>query len=96
MSKNFLNLQIDASEIRSSFSKVGLNDEQIVSLFGYRTLGFLSNKGDHEEQRWTRNPYLFDNNYFVELLNKDSPYVKTESDRELLNVNYENFNELGQ
>ena len=82
MSKNFLNLQIDASEIRSSFSKVGLNDEQIVSLFGYRTLGFLSNKGDHEEQRWTRNPYLFDNNYFVELLNKDSPYVKTESDRE--------------
>lgn len=87
MSKNYLNLWIDASEIRSSYSQVGLNDEQIVSLFGYRTLGFLSNKGDHEEQRWTRNPYLFDNNYFVELLNKDSPYVKTESDRELLNVN---------
>lgn len=65
---------------------MGLSDEEIVALFGYRTLGFVSNKAEHEENRWTRNPYVFDNNYFVELLSKDSGYYKTDSDRALLNV----------
>jgi len=64
-----------------------LNDEEIVALFGYRTLGFLSNKGDQESLRWTRNPYSFDNNYFVELLDANSPYIKTTSDLALINDN---------
>jgi catalase (peroxidase I) len=72
-------------DIRSNYSRLGLNDEEIVALFGYRTLGFLSNKGDHEILRWTRNPYIFDNNYYVELLDSMSPYVKTESDLALIN-----------
>lgn len=62
-----------------------MNDEEIVALFGHRTLGFLSNKGEHEEERWSRNPYIFDNNYFVELLDANSPYIKTESDKALIN-----------
>jgi len=66
---------------------LGLSDEEIVSLFGYRTLGFVSNRAEHEEKRWTRNPYVFDNNYYVELLDKNSCYYKTDSDRALLNVN---------
>jgi hypothetical protein len=70
-----------------TYSKLGLTDEEIVALFGYRTLGFVSNKAEHEEKRWTRNPYVFDNNYYVELLNKDSGYYKFPSDRALLNVN---------
>ena len=48
-------------------------------------MGFLSNKGEQENKRWTRNPYVFDNNYFVELLDGNSPYVKTESDMALIN-----------
>jgi len=65
---------------------LSLSDEEIVALFGYRTLGFVSNKAEHAEKRWTRNPYVFDNNYYVELLNKDSGYYKADSDRALLNV----------
>lgn len=31
------------------------------------------------------NPYVFDNNYYMELLKKDSYYIKTPSDQALLN-----------
>lgn len=31
------------------------------------------------------NPYVFDNNYFVEILDKNSDYIKTPSDKVLLN-----------
>ena len=74
-----------SSGIRSRFSKMGFNDEEIVALFGHRTLGFVSNKENNREERWTGNPFIFDNDYYVELLNKDSPYVKTPSDLALLN-----------
>jgi catalase (peroxidase I) len=53
-------------------------------LFGHRTLGFLSNKDDDKEKRWTRNPWVFDNNYYNELLDNRSPYLKTPSDKALL------------
>lgn len=86
MSKNNLNNLLDSQDIRSTYSKLGLTDEEIVALFGYRTLGFVSNKAEHQEKRWTRNPYVFDNNYFIELLNKNSVYYKTDSDRALIEV----------
>lgn len=30
------------------------------------------------------NPYVFDNNYFIEILDKNSDYIKTPSDKALL------------
>ena len=61
-----------------------LNNSELVALFGYRTLGFLKNKDDKREERWSANPWVFDNNYFFELLKKDSNYIKTPSDKVLL------------
>ena len=64
---------------------MGLSPKEVVALFGHRTLGFLSNKDKGEnEERWSLNPYVFDNNYFIELTTKDSPYLRTPSDLVLL------------
>jgi catalase (peroxidase I) len=84
-STSFPELEMTSEEIRSKYSSLGFSDELIVALFGYRTLGFLSNKDSEKEVRWTRNPWVFDNNYYEELLDSDSPYVKTGSDHSLLN-----------
>lgn len=70
---------MDINDIRK-YNSLGLTNEEIVALFGMRTLGFLSNKDEHKEKRWTRNPWVFDNNYYEELLDKSSPYIKTPSD----------------
>ncbi len=61
-----------------------LSPTEIVALFGYRTIGFLSNKENHREERWSLNPWVFDNNYYKELLNKNSIFLKTASDKALL------------
>lgn len=84
-STGFPDLEMNSEEIRSKYTSIGFTDEEIVALFGYRTLGFLSNKDLEKEHRWTRNPWVFDNNYYEELLDKDSPYIKTGSDLALLN-----------
>lgn len=72
-------------DIENNLVKLGLTDEEIVALFGYRTLGFLSNKLNDYEKRWSINPYVFDNNYYKELLDNNSSYLKTPSDLVLLN-----------
>lgn len=73
------------ADIKSKLGdKLGLSNTEIVALFGYRTLGFLSNKDSHKEQRWSQNPWVFDNNYYTELLKKDSIYLKTPSDLALI------------
>jgi catalase (peroxidase I) len=63
---------------------LGFSDEELVSLFGRRTLGFKDISGKHKDERWSRNPYVFDNNYYEELLDQNSPYIKTNSDLALL------------
>ena len=65
-------------------NELKLSSTEIVALFGHRTLGFYSNKLNHKEARWSVNPFVFDNNYFSELLKKDSSYLKTSSDKALL------------
>ena len=82
---NFPEYDMTTSDIKAKYSELGFSDEHIVALFGNRTLGFLSNKDANKEERWTRNPWTFDNNYYEELLDKNSPYVKTHSDVALLN-----------
>jgi catalase (peroxidase I) len=72
------------NQIKDKYYSLGFSDEEMVSLFGGRTLGFRDLTGKHKEQRWSRNPYVFDNNYFQELLDNNSPYIKTESDKAIL------------
>lgn len=75
---------------------MGLSPKEVVALFGHRTLGFyLNKKTDENEQRWSMNPYVFDNNYYVEILDKHSEYLKTPSDLVLLeNPEYREHVEL--
>jgi catalase (peroxidase I) len=82
---DFPELEMSAVKIRDIYTSKGFSDEEIVALFGYRTLGFVSNNESHKEERWTRNPWTFDNNYYEELLDKNSPYAKTTSDLALVN-----------
>jgi catalase (peroxidase I) len=81
---NYPTLDMTTEHIRAKYSNF-LSDEEIVAMFGHRTLGFVSNKDSNKDERWTRNPWVFDNNYFEELLDNRSPYVKTSSDISLLN-----------
>jgi catalase (peroxidase I) len=81
----FPELDMNANDIRIKYNKLGFSDEMIVALFGHRTLGFVSNKDDNKEDRWTRNPWVFDNNYYEEILDKESTYAKTPSDLALVN-----------
>ena len=71
-------------DFESMEKEMNLTSREIVALLGYRTLGFLNNGLENKEQRWSINPYVFDNNYFNELLTKNSPYLKTPSDNVLL------------
>eukprot|EP00340_Litonotus_pictus_P003585 CAMPEP_0170514024 /NCGR_PEP_ID=MMETSP0209-20121228/584_1 /TAXON_ID=665100 ORGANISM="Litonotus pictus, Strain P1" /NCGR_SAMPLE_ID=MMETSP0209 /ASSEMBLY_ACC=CAM_ASM_000301 /LENGTH=234 /DNA_ID=CAMNT_0010797923 /DNA_START=62 /DNA_END=766 /DNA_ORIENTATION=- len=76
----------DVSDIDSKLGQeLGLSNKEIVALFGHRTLGFFSNKSEDKEVRWSMNPYVFDNNYFIELTTHDSPYLRTPSDKALIN-----------
>lgn len=79
--------KLDAQQIRDYYYPLGFQNHEIVALFGNRTLGFLKNKDWDQEQRWSRNPYVFDNNYYQELLDNTSPYVRTPSDLALINDN---------
>ena len=78
---------LDAEEIKNYYYNLGLQNHEIVALFGSRTLGFLKNKNFDKEMRWSRNPYVFDNNYYQELLDNKSPYIKTPSDIALISDN---------
>ena len=64
--------------------KDGLTPREIVALMGRRTLGFLPPE-DEYQGRWSMNPYVFDNTYYKELLDENSPYLKLEDDKDLIN-----------
>lgn len=76
---------LGGEEIRNLYYPLGFANHEIVALFGNRTLGFLKNKDFEKEERWSRNPYIFDNNYYQELLDNNSPYLKTPSDLAIVN-----------
>lgn len=89
--------EYDGKDIKKYLREgLGLSPKEIVALFGHRTLGFyLNKKTDENESRWSMNPFIFDNNYFVEILDKHSDYLKTPSDLVLLeNPEYREFVEL--
>ena len=43
---------------------MGLNAEEYVALMGSYTLGFANDENTSKGNRWTMNPYVFDNTYF--------------------------------
>ncbi|XP_062215973.1 L-ascorbate peroxidase 1, cytosolic-like [Phragmites australis] len=73
--------------LRQVFGKqMGLSDKDIVALSGGHTLGRCHKERSGFEGPWTRNPLLFDNSYFKELLIGDKEgLLQLPSDKALLN-----------
>ncbi|CAF2067594.1 unnamed protein product [Brassica oleracea] len=74
-----------ASHLRTLFSRMGLTDNDIVALSGGHTLGRAHKERSDFEGPWTRDPLKFDNSYFVELLNGETPeLLQLKTDKALL------------
>ncbi|KAF8101116.1 hypothetical protein N665_0210s0051 [Sinapis alba] len=74
-----------ASHLRTLFSRMGLSDRDIVALSGGHTLGRAHKERSDFEGPWTRDPLKFDNSYFVELLNGETPeLLQLKTDKALL------------
>ncbi|KAG2240779.1 hypothetical protein Bca4012_022190 [Brassica carinata] len=74
-----------ASHLRTLFSRMGLTDRDIVALSGGHTLGRAHKERSDFEGPWTRDPLKFDNSYFIELLNGETPeLLQLKTDKALL------------
>ncbi|XP_031113803.1 L-ascorbate peroxidase, cytosolic-like [Ipomoea triloba] len=72
--------------LRDVFVKqMGLSDKDIVALSGGHTLGRCHKERSGFEGPWTRNPLIFDNSYFKELLSGEKEgLLQLPSDKALL------------
>ncbi|XP_019199182.1 PREDICTED: L-ascorbate peroxidase, cytosolic-like [Ipomoea nil] len=72
--------------LRDVFVKqMGLSDKDIVALSGGHTLGRCHKERSGFEGPWTRNPLIFDNSYFTELLSGEKEgLLQLPSDKALL------------
>ncbi|KAF8683772.1 hypothetical protein HU200_044705 [Digitaria exilis] len=72
--------------LRQVFGKqMGLSDKDIVALSGGHTLGRCHKERSGFEGAWTRNPLVFDNSYFKELVSGDKEgLLQLPSDKALL------------
>lgn len=67
------------------FQSLNLAPHHYVAMMGSYTIGFANDNDKSKENRWTMNPYVFDNTYFKEvLLAERSKYLKTQADLALL------------
>lgn len=57
-----------SDHLRDVFYRMGLSDKDIVALSGGHTLGRCHRERSGFEGPWTKNPLIFDNSYFTELL----------------------------
>mmetsp|Transcript_18563 Transcript_18563/g.24520 ORF Transcript_18563/g.24520 Transcript_18563/m.24520 type:complete len:264 (-) Transcript_18563:171-962(-) len=73
--------------LRDIFYRMGFTDKEIVALSGAHTLGRAHSDRSGFEGAWTKEPLIFDNSYFQELLKKDEDpsLLKLPSDTALLN-----------
>ena len=82
--------------IKAKFERMGFTEQEMVALLGQYTIGF-SHVSQYKDQRWTLNPYVFDNTYYQEvLLGENSKYLKTNNERMLLNSYKEQCEEYAQ
>lgn len=58
--------------LRDVFYRMGLNDKEITVLSGAHTLGSAHKDRSGFEGPWTKEPVVFDNSYFVEILKEDA------------------------
>ncbi|KAL0309768.1 UNVERIFIED_CONTAM: L-ascorbate peroxidase 2, cytosolic [Sesamum radiatum] len=67
------------------FGHMGLSDKDIVALSGGHTLGRCHKERSGFEGPWTRNPLIFDNSYFKELLSGEKEgLIQLPTDKALL------------
>jgi len=59
-----------AEHLRAVFGRMGFNDQEIVALSGGHTLGSAHRVRSGYDGQWTSKPLNFDNEYFVNLLNR--------------------------
>ncbi|KAL9257429.1 putative L-ascorbate peroxidase 3, peroxisomal, partial [Drosera capensis] len=64
--------QQGASHLREVFYRMGLSGKDIVALSGAHTLGRAHPERSGFSGAWTKDPFKFDNSYFVELLQDDT------------------------
>ena len=73
------------SLVTAGLAQSDLSPEEFVALMGSFTLGFCGEEKKGPHTRWCKNPYVFDNTYFQEVLLKDqSKYFKTDADLKLV------------
>mmetsp|Transcript_33862 Transcript_33862/g.101982 ORF Transcript_33862/g.101982 Transcript_33862/m.101982 type:complete len:728 (-) Transcript_33862:124-2307(-) len=60
-----------AAHLRDVFYRMGFDDKEIVALSGAHTLGRCHKTRSGFDGPWTSKPLVFDNEYFVNLMNKD-------------------------
>lgn len=77
--------QDDLAKLRKTFSRMGLDDTDLVVLSGAHTVG----RDSFVDKPWTHDNRIFNNSYFVELLKKiaDPSLVRLPSDKALLSSN---------
>ncbi|XWS59726.1 hypothetical protein CRYUN_Cryun08bG0146700 [Craigia yunnanensis] len=74
-----------SDHLRGVFGHMGLSDKDIVALSGGPTLGRCHKERSGFEGPWTRNPLIFDNSYFKELLSgKKEGLIQLPTDKALL------------
>ncbi|ODV60094.1 heme peroxidase, partial [Ascoidea rubescens DSM 1968] len=69
----------DSQHIREIFSRLEMNDQEIVALLGAHGLGRTHAKYSGWDGKWTSNPIKFDNEFYKILLNDNWVFGKVES-----------------
>lgn len=60
----------NANHIRETFGRMGFNDREMVLLLGAHGLGRCHKRYSGWDGKWTKNPIVFSNEFFVVLLNE--------------------------
>ncbi|KAH9605454.1 hypothetical protein KSS87_001661 [Heliosperma pusillum] len=82
---NLPNPNGDARHLRDVLGKMGFSDREIVALSGSHTLGRAHQDRSGFDGPFTKEPLKFDNSYYVELLQGDTPgLVKFPTDKVLI------------